>query len=70
MRSKCGRDNDKAIKKHTLCRRDNLKYFSFYKLRRCVCVLTGAILHDPQTKPTVLISPPNGWRYLLVGGMR
>ena len=35
-----------------------------------MCVITGAILHDPQTKPTVFFSPPNGLRYPLVGGTR
>jgi hypothetical protein len=57
MRSKGGRANDKPIKKHTLC-------------THRVCGRTGAILHDPQTEPTVFRSPPNGLRYPLVGGTR
>jgi hypothetical protein len=70
MRSNCGRATDKPITKHTLRRQDNLEYFLYYKLRRCVCMITGAILHYPQTELTVLTSPPNGVRYPLVGGTR
>ena len=37
MRSKGGRAHDKALKKHTLRRRDNLKYISYYKVA-ALCV--------------------------------
>ena len=54
--------------KHLKRRPDNLKYYSFYIQRRLKCTTTGARLHALRADFKPFVPPPNGLRYLRVGG--